>query len=153
MDGFKHAGINLVFWSMYIFFYWIFTQLLPNDWLQLGFLFIFGSVIFDLDHFLYYGWTTKPLTFLNIKARMSHDFHTNSPHFYICHTVEFVLFWFLLTLLFFHSNDVFNQLLVIGLGWIFHLCEDIYDYIRFYRSLNPWAVYFSLISYRMMKKA
>lgn len=153
MNGFKHAGMNLIFWFVGIFFYWIFSHFIPNDWVRLGFFFVFGSVIFDLDHLLYYGSTTKPPTVANIQARMTHDFQTNSPHFYIFHTVEFVLLWFLVIALFFQSGVIFNILIVIGVGWVFHLVEDIYDYLRYYRSPTPWMVYFSFISYIKMKKS
>jgi hypothetical protein len=115
--------------------------------MTLGFYFLMGSVIFDLDHFLYYGTTTKPLTIAAIKARMEHDYNTNNPHLYLCHSAEFILLWFIMSLLlnsYFQNSQVF---VIIGFGWLLHLIEDIIEYLHYYKSFSPWIAYFSIIYY------
>ncbi len=138
---------------MYIL--WIFV---PIPWLALLFSnislpdslfqFALGGGIYDLDHFLYYGTTTKPLTIAKIKERMTIDYAESNPHFYFCHTIEFILAILLISIYF-----RLSFLLISILGWILHMIIDSFGYIALYKSPLPWLPYFSFISYIILRKS
>ena len=93
---------------------WI-QYLLQHFWVG-GFWLIVGSTIFDVDHLIYYGFYTTPRTKAAIQARMTHDYYTNTPHFYLCHTCEFLGGWFLLILVNPQDLGWVYVVVVIGIG-------------------------------------
>jgi hypothetical protein len=148
-----HFLINTLVWGL-LYFIWIF---IPFQWLSWIFAdislissyfqFSLGGIIYDLDHFLYYGITTKPRTIAKIKERMTIDYAESNPHFYVCHTIEFILI--ILVIAFYFESS----LLLISLsGWIVHMIIDSFGYIALYKSHLPWLPYFSFISYFISKK-
>ncbi|MHA1341789.1 MAG: hypothetical protein ACTSRZ_14800 [Promethearchaeota archaeon] len=155
-----HFLINLVIWYVFLFLVFLvskifnleldslITRLYNVFGLEYGFYFVIGGIFFDLDHFIYYFLTTKPLNINNIRARMSKDFKEENPHPYIFHSIEFLFIWAISIILLNSSQegDVACKLINISLffGWILHIFIDIKDYLKKYRSLKPWLKYFSL---------
>ncbi len=110
--------------------------------------FIFGSIVFDLDHLLYYLLTTEPTQFSAIKKRMEYDYEFNIPHFYFAHTIEFIV---VITFIAVIIQSAF--FLWLSFGWMIHLLQDalVYWKIEKSASMDPksdprlWRVYFSVI--------
>ena len=137
-----------VFWILFGVFQWYswsqsLSWLFPHhSLLDSFFQFSLGGIIYDLDHFLYYGTTTKPLTIKNIKQRMQYDYAHSNPHFYVCHTIEFIIIILTCSIYF-----KLSLLLISISGWFLHMIIDSTDYIRLYKSHKPWLPYFSMISF------
>lgn len=145
---FKHFGINLISWFMISVFFFIICQIWPNNiriplifdeiW-QNGWIFLIGGFVFDIDHAFYFIWTTRPLKFSNILQRHHIDFASSNPHPFVFHSIEFIIFFLIIFVIF--ENIA---LLFLNLGWIVHMITDITDYWQKYHSSKPWLKYFSL---------
>ncbi|MHA1733024.1 MAG: hypothetical protein ACTSU5_13840 [Promethearchaeota archaeon] len=107
------------------------------------FWFLFAGVVFDLDHAFYFLATTRPLTREKLAVRLKHDYENRVPHFYAFHDVEFAAATWVLAIAFPGNSPMFW----IALGWSSHLLVDAASYIAYYRSLHPWAAYFSAAYY------
>lgn len=145
-----HIIINALFW--YISYYILISfnipfQFIIENGIRNGFWFIVGGIIFDLDHLLYFGLTTRPFGIKNIKDRMVQDYIDSNPHFYVCHTIEFIVLSIAVGII--TKNHI---LAVISLGWLIHMLVDTTDYILHYKSHRPWLVYFSFLTYYLLVK-
>lgn len=147
----KHALFNLVVWLILLLI-WHFFSPSALSWLfydvpflKSAFHFALGGAVYDLDHILYFVITTKPLSYGNIKKRMDKDFEESNPHFYICHTIEFIVISIVCAIAF--NMPIF---LISIMGWILHMIVDTAGYIFRYRSHLPWLPYFSFVSYYLV---
>lgn len=145
-----HIIMNALIWVITYYILIIFDipfQFIIENGIRNGFWFVIGGIIFDLDHLLYFGFTTKPFGIKNIKNRMVQDYIDSNPHFYACHTIEFLLLSITI------SSIIHNNLLsIISIGWLIHMVVDTADYIFHYRSYRPWLVYFSFFSFYFIVK-
>lgn len=147
-NGLQHAAVNL---GAYLGTSLLVPLLFPAtrgalefSW---GFLvaFVVGGVVFDVDHLAYYGITTRPFSVAAIARRMRADYAAETPHFYACHTLEFVVGFAILGLLgALGSSPAWAW--VLG-GWGLHLLQDVLVYLHHYRSVLPWLPYWSVAWY------
>ena len=98
-----------------------------------------GGVIIDLDHILYQFFIVKNRTIKQMWEWHKRESKINRPHYYVFHYLEIML---IITILGYFFNW---YLFLIFLGFILHWIVDAIMYINYYKSLNPWIKYYSLI--------
>jgi hypothetical protein len=133
--GGLHALVNLA-----VYLVWIVAT--PAEFgLMACFWVVAAGLLFDLEHLVYYGFTTRPLTKAALLERMHYDYEHSVPHFYGCHTIEWVMALGVLALA---LGSIWR---LVFWGWCLHMIVDSIDYLRTYRGLMPWIPFFSWLWY------
>lgn len=97
-----------------------------------------GGIIIDLDHLIYGLFSAKKYSPIAFYKWVMKEFRMKRPHFFIFHTVEFVVLALFIGLL--HPI-----LLLLAIGFALHLATDAATYLIKYRSFKPWTRYMSYI--------
>jgi hypothetical protein len=105
-----------------------------------------SGVIIDVDHLINVFLIQKLTSARKIVDFAREEGRRKRPHLYIFHTAEFLLAIFVL------SMYVGRFLLLVAIGFLFHLLADAFSYILRYRSMRPWIGYFSGIYLLMSGK-
>lgn len=133
MKYYHHFIISLAAGALFLMFKGeiiTFHKLLP--W-------IFGGILADLDHYLTYSKKTNSFSFKRILRLIIEDYHTNTQHFYIFHTIEFAIFFALIVVSFQLSWQYYW-------AYLLHLAIDGVRHIKTRRNLL-WLKKWSLAYY------
>jgi hypothetical protein len=114
----------------------ILAPIISQPLAQTAIIIAISGFLIDLDHIIYY----IPKGFKNWKK----DFKNKSPHFYIFHTLEFII---LIGIVCFYYNFMF----LVWIGFLIHLATDALTYLYNYKTNLFWLKYWSFFSYFKLK--
>ncbi len=103
------------------------------------FLVVFGGILIDIDHLIYWLFYKKIKSLKQGIEFHKKEYALHRPHFYAFHTFEFVI------LFLFFSYFINSYLFFISLGFLIHFITDAIYYLYDYKSLKPWAKCISVI--------
>jgi len=107
---------------------------------------VIGVFLIDIDHLFYMLYDPKIKSVSDGLSFTKREYKKHNPHFYLFHTVEFIIIFLVISFLYFE-----NGLLYIALGFIINFIIDIFTYLIYYKKTDPWLKYLSLFYYLTFK--